>query len=104
MRKVDLHIHTKASKSDVMFEFDIKALKDYVENCETREKKKMLLQLIISEITINEEREIDSIRLKINDNVIEYMSKQDGVSIKGASSIFVHKNMGVPMINLKIVI
>ena len=34
----------------------------------TREQQKKLLHMIISEITINEAREIDSIKLKINDS------------------------------------
>ena len=49
--------------------------------------------MIISEITINKLREIDSIKLKINDNLIDYISKQDGVSLKGTSSIFALRKM-----------
>lgn len=102
-----LEVVVEDTNQEVSYELVRSILQNFnqlLENCETREKKKMLLQLIISEITINEEREIDSIKLKINDNLIEYISKQDGVSIKGASSIFVHRNMGVAMINLKIAI
>lgn len=32
--------------------------------------------MIISEITINKSREIDSIKLKINDNLVHYISKE----------------------------
>ena len=34
MKKIDLHIHTKASISDSAFEFDIEKLKEYVQCCE----------------------------------------------------------------------
>jgi hypothetical protein len=37
--------------------------------------------MLISEITINEQREIDSIKLKINDSLVNYMNKEEGVSI-----------------------
>lgn len=42
----------------------------------TREQQKKLLHMIISEITINETREIDSIKLKINDSLVDYISKE----------------------------
>lgn len=39
--------------------------------------------MIISEMTINELRESDSIKININDNLINYLSKEEGVSLKG---------------------
>ena len=68
----------------------------------TREQQKKLLHMIISEITINELREIDSIKLKINNNLIEYISKQDGVSIMDASSIFALRKVGLAAIDFDI--
>lgn len=65
-----------------------------LENCNNREEKKKLLHLLVSEITINEAREIDSLHLSINDSLIEYITKQDGVSIKGTSSIFYAQKYG----------
>ena len=44
--------------------------------------------MIISEITINELREIDSIKIKIDDNLVDYLSKEEGVSVKGTPSSF----------------
>ena len=70
----------------------------------TREQQKKLLHMIISEITINETREIDSIKLKINDSLVEYISKEEGVSIKGTPSSFMLKNVGVSTLNLDIAI
>lgn len=49
----------------------------------TREKQKKLLHMIISEITINELREIDSIKIKLDDNLINYLRNEEGVSMKG---------------------
>ena len=70
----------------------------------TREQQKKLLYMIISEITINEAREIDSIKLKINDSLVDYISKEEVVSIKDAPSSFMLRNVGVSKLNLDIAI
>ena len=70
----------------------------------TREQQKKLLHMIISEITINESREIDSIKLKINDSLVDYINKEEGVSIKDAPSSFMLRNVGVSKLNLDIAI
>ena len=70
----------------------------------TREQHKKLLHMIISEITINEAREIDSIKLKINDSLVDYISKEEGVSINGTPSSFILRNVGVNILNLYIAI
>ena len=70
----------------------------------TREQQKKLLHMIISEITINEAREIDSIKLKINDSLVDYISKEEGVSIKDAPSSFMLRNIGMNVLNLDIAI
>ena len=70
----------------------------------TREQQKKLLHMIISEITINETREIDSIKLKINDSLVDYISKEEGVSIKDTPSSFMLRNIGMSVLNLDIVI
>ena len=60
--------------------------------------------MIISEITINEVREIDSIKLKINDSLVEYISKEEGVSIEGTPSSFMLRNVGMSVLSLDIAI
>jgi site-specific DNA recombinase len=70
----------------------------------SREQQKKLLHMIISEITINNLREIDSIKVNINDNLINYLSKEEGVSLKGAPSSFLLTNVGVRAIKLDIVV
>ena len=70
----------------------------------SREQQKKLLHMIISEITINEAREIDSIKLKINDSLVDYLSKEGGVSVEGTPSSFVLRNVGINTLNLDIAI
>ncbi|MFR1316960.1 MAG: recombinase family protein, partial [Clostridium perfringens] len=68
----------------------------------SREQQKKLLHMIISEITMNESREIDSIKLNINDKLVEYLVKEGGVPIKGIPSSFMLRNVGVSILNLSI--
>ena len=68
----------------------------------TREQQKKLLHMIISEITINQTREIDSIKLKINDSLVDYISEEQGASIKDTPCSFMLRNVGMSMLNLDI--
>ncbi|MBS5787942.1 MAG: hypothetical protein KIC98_08525 [Clostridioides difficile] len=43
----------------------------------TIEQRKKLIHLLISKITINEKREIDSIELQINSDVVKYLMIED---------------------------
>lgn len=70
----------------------------------SREQQKKLLHMIISEITMNESREIESIKLNINDKLVEYLVKEGGVPIKGIPSSFMLRNVGVKILNLDIII
>ncbi|MBO3430020.1 recombinase family protein [Clostridium perfringens] len=70
----------------------------------SREQQKKLLHMIISEITMNELREIDSIKLNINDKLVEYLVKEGGVPIKGIPSSFMLRNVGISTFSLYIVI
>ena len=96
---------------DVSEEIPYEFIKSILENFSkvltesaTREQQKKLLHMIISEITINEAREIDSIKLKINDSLVDYINKEEGVSIKDASSSFMLRNVGMSVLNLDITI
>ncbi|ALG50196.1 hypothetical protein FORC3_2819 [Clostridium perfringens] len=70
----------------------------------SREQQKKLLHMIISEITMSESREIDSIKLNINDKLVEYLVKEGGVPIKGIPSSFMLINVGLKVLNLDVVI
>ena len=50
----------------------------------SRQKQKRLLHMIISEITINEKREVDSINIKLTDHLINYLKTERGVSASDA--------------------
>ena len=96
---------------DVSEEIPYEFIKSILENFSkvltesaTREQQKKLLHMIISEITINEAREIDSIKININDKLVDYISKEEGVSIKGTPSSFMLRNIGVNTLNLDIAI
>lgn len=73
-------------------------------NCKTREKQKMLLHMLISEIIIGKDRAIESIKLKINCDIIEYLNKEEGESKKTTPSSFILRNIGVDVLNLDIAI
>ncbi|MGU8411969.1 recombinase family protein [Clostridium perfringens] len=68
----------------------------------SREQQKKLLHMIISEITMNESREIESIKLNINDKLVEYLVKEGGVPIKGIPSSFMLINVGLKVLDLDI--
>ncbi|XZM66491.1 recombinase family protein [Clostridium perfringens] len=70
----------------------------------SREQQKKLLHMIISEITMNESREIDSIKLNINDKLVDYLVKEGGVPIKGIPSSFMLRNIGLNILNLDIIL
>ena len=94
---------------DVSEEIPYELVKSILENfskvlneSSTREQQKKLLHMIISEITINELREIDSIKIKLDDNLINYLSNEEGVSLKDAPSSFMLNSVGVSILNLDI--
>ncbi|MPQ43428.1 hypothetical protein [Clostridium tarantellae] len=47
-------------------------------------------------------REVDSINLTINDRLVDYISKEEGVSIKDAPYSFMLRDIGVGALNLNI--
>ena len=55
----------------------------------TSQQRKQLVHLLVSKITINEEREIDSIEIQINDDVITYSMKDGLPKVQGNPS-FLH--------------
>lgn len=68
----------------------------------TSQQRKQLIHLLVSKITINKEREIDSIEIQINDDVITYLMK-DGLPKEQGNPSFLHL-LGMNCVNLKIVI
>ena len=68
----------------------------------TSQQRKQLIHLLVSKITINKEREIDSIEIQINDDVITYLMK-DRLPKEQGNLSFLHL-LGMHCVNFKIVI
>lgn len=68
----------------------------------TSQQRKQLIHLLVSKITINKEREIDSIEIQINDDVITYLMK-DRLPKEQGNLSFLHL-LGMNCVNVKIVI
>mgnify|MGYP006959241502 CR=1 FL=1 len=62
----------------------------------TRQQRKQLLNLLVSKVTIDKSREIDTIELQINEDVIRYLMKE-GSSEEDEDPSFFH----VTMLNCK---
>ena len=62
----------------------------------TRQQKKQLLNLLVSKITIDKSKEIDTIELQINEDVIRYLVNE-GSSEEDEDPSFFH----VTMLNCK---
>lgn len=68
----------------------------------TSQQRKQLIHLLVSKITINKEREIDSIEIQINDDVITYLMKDRLPKEQGNLSFF--HLIGMNCVNLKMII
>lgn len=68
-------------------------------NCKSMEQKKKLLHMLISKITINELREVDSIQITINDNLIAYLNNGGEPNPNGGGSPFSFTSRRKVMIN-----
>jgi len=59
------------------------------QNALTREQRKRLLHLIIHKITIGEDRKVDSIQLKLNDEILKELKLEvDDLSVDESSTSF----------------
>lgn len=75
-----------------------------LENCSSREQQKKLLHMLISEITISPSREVQSIKININDSLVKYLKCEEGASIRGAPSSCALKKVDIKTLNLKLVV
>ena len=80
----------------------MKRFKEVFFEMSTSQQRKQLIQLLVSKITINKEREIDSIEIQINDDVITYLMK-DRLPKEQGNLSFLHL-LGMNCVNFKIVI
>lgn len=73
------------SVQEVSYEFVKSILSSFdkmLSELTTREQQKRLLHMLISKITINKVRDIESIELNINDNLIMYLMEEKQVQTK----------------------
>lgn len=106
-KKPLLNIISEDVSEEIPYEFIKDILMNFskvLNSSVSREQQKKLLHMIISEITMSESREIDSIKLNINDKLVEYLVKEGGVPIKGIPSSFMLINVGLKVLNLDVVI
>jgi len=68
-------------------------------SCNNREQKKRLLHLIISQIRLNEKREIESICIVLNDSLVK-MLVNEGVSVD-APFLFASKRLGYEYFDIR---
>ena len=80
----------------------MKKFKEVFFEMSTSQQRKQLIHLLVSKITINKKREIDSIEIQINDDVITYLMK-DRLPKEQGNLSFLHL-LGMNCANLKIVI
>ena len=80
----------------------MKKFKEVFFEMSTSQQRKQLIHLLVSKITINKKREIDSIEIQINDDVITYLMK-DRLPKEQGNLSFLHF-LGMNCANFKIVI
>ncbi|EJA6689685.1 TPA: recombinase family protein [Clostridioides difficile] len=80
----------------------MKRFKEVFLGMSTSQQRKQLIHLLVSKITMNEKREVDSIEIQINDDVITYLMK-DRLPKEQGNLSFLHL-LGMNCVNLKIVI
>lgn len=66
--------------------------------------KKQLLHMLISEITIDKRREIESINLRLTDELVEFLQNMEGTLTKSVPSKFLLSTIGMKALDLKIAI
>lgn len=105
-RKQELKQDLQLAEGDPI-PFDIvneimKRFKEVFFEMSTNQQRKQLIHLLVSKITINKERKIDSIEIQINDDVTTYLMK-DRLPKEQGNLSFLHL-LGMNCVNLKIVI
>ncbi|NBH17415.1 recombinase family protein [Clostridiaceae bacterium] len=66
--------------------------------------RKRLLHLLIKEITVDRDRNIDSIKIKLSDDLIRFLQNNGGTPPDGAPSVFMFREFGMKSLELEFVI
>ncbi|HCQ91505.1 MAG TPA: hypothetical protein DIU45_19655 [Clostridium sp.] len=67
-------------------------------------KFQLYKESLLEKITANGLREIDSIKLRINNSLVEYLRKEEGVPFTDTPSSFTLRDVGISTLNLDIAI
>ncbi len=77
-------ITSQGSIQPISYKFVKDIMKNFyaiLNNVATQEQRKKLLHLLISEITVDKERKIETIKIKVNEGMITYLTKGEGLSL-----------------------
>lgn len=66
--------------------------------------KKQLLHMLISEITIDKRKEIDTIHLHLTGELVQFLQSADGTTLRGVPPDFLCDKMGHPSLDLEFAI
>ncbi len=66
--------------------------------------RKRLLHLLIKEITIDRDRNIDSIKIRLSDDLIKFLQNSGGTPPDGAPSVFMFGELGIKTMDLELVL
>lgn len=66
--------------------------------------RKRLLHLLIKEITVDKNRNIDSIKIRLSDDLIRFLQNNGGTPPDGAPSVFMFREFGIKSLELELVI
>lgn len=66
--------------------------------------RKRLLHLLIKEITVDKNRNIDPIKIRLSDDLIRFLQNNGGTPPDGAPSVFMLREFGIRSLELELVI
>lgn len=65
--------------------------------------RKRLLHMLISEVAIDKDRNIDSIKLKLTDELIRFLQNNGGSPPDGVPSVFLFRELGIKTLELELI-
>ena len=66
--------------------------------------KKQMLHMLISEMTIRNRKEIDTIHIHLTGELVQFLQNTDGTSIRGVPPDFLYEKMGIRSLHLEFAI
>lgn len=66
--------------------------------------RKRLLHMLISEVAIDRDRNIDSIKLKLTDELIRFLQNNGGTPPDGVPSVFLFRELGIKTLELELIL